>query len=84
MSAPQLSAQRSFSTSSSVPRGDRRGAHVGVDLGLRQRGRCHRVELVAEVHLVGRDDHATGGDFVADLLRREVRLAHRYARSSPA
>ena len=27
------------------------------------------------MHLVGRNDHAAGGDFVADLFGREVRLA---------
>ena len=34
-----------------------------------------RVELVAEVHAVGRDDHAAGGDLVAHLLGGQVRLA---------
>ena len=36
---------------------------------------AHRVELVTQMHLVGRDDHPAGGDFVANLLGGEMRLA---------
>ena len=75
VSAPQRSAQRSFSTSSSVSSTSGRGAHVGVDLGAARAADAHRVEALGEVDLVGGDHHAAGGDLVAHLLRREVRLA---------
>ena len=55
--------------------GDGRCAHVGVDLGLGRAADRHRVELVAEVREVRGNDHAAGGDLVADLRRGEVRLA---------
>ncbi len=55
--------------------GDRRGPHVGVDLRLRRPADRHRVKLVAEMDLVGRDDHPPGRDFIADLRRREMSLA---------
>ena len=56
-------------------RRDRRCAEVRVDLGQAGAADGHRVEPVAEVHLVGGDDHPAGGDLVAHLLGREVLLA---------
>ena len=55
-------------------RRDGRGAHVGVDLGLGGTADGHRVELIAEVIDVGRDNHPPGGDLVADLLGTQVPL----------
>ena len=54
--------------------GKRRRAHVGVDLGQRGPADADRLEPVAQMHLVGGYDHAPGGDFVAHLLGRQVRL----------
>ena len=58
----------------------RRGAHVGVDLGLARAADAHGVEGVGEVGPVGGDHQTTGGDLVAHLLCCEVRLAFRDAR----
>ena len=50
--------------------GDRRVADVGVDLALRGHADAHRLQL--GMVDVGRDDHAPGGDFVADQLGRKL------------
>src|SRR6185437_12896187 len=54
---------------------DRRSAHVGVHLGEAGPANGHGVEVVAEVNLVGGDDHAAGGDLIANLGRGQVPLA---------
>ena len=58
-----------------VTGGDGGCAHVGVDLGFACAADAHGVEAVLEVVDVGGDNHAAGGDFVADLGGGEVGLA---------
>ena len=84
VSAPQRSAQLQLFDFFVGAGRDRRGAHVGVDLGLRRPADGHRIELVAQVHVVGRNDHAPGGDFVAHLLGRQMRLRARRRAAFPA
>ncbi len=55
--------------------GDGGGAHVGVDLGEAGAADAHGFELVFQMDFVGGNDHAAGGDFGADLLGGEMRLA---------
>ena len=56
-------------------RGDRRRAHVRVDLGLGRAADRHRIEAVLQVVDVCRDHQASGGDLVAHEFRGEMRLA---------
>ena len=58
-----------------APAGDRRSAHIGVDLGSAGPADRHGVEFHAQVNLVGGHHHAPGGDFFTDLLGAQVRFA---------
>ena len=55
-------------------RADRGGAHIGVNLGRRGPADAHRIQLVAQVHPIGGDDHTAGGDLGPDLLGGEMGL----------
>ena len=62
---------------------------LALILRLRRPTNAHRVELIAQMHLVGRNHHAAGGHFVAHLTGRADavharRRAHRPASRSPA
>ena len=62
------------------PTGDRRRAHVGIDLGLGSAPNRHWVKPIPKVSNVGGDHHATGSDLIAHLYCSEVRFTLRHAR----
>ena len=53
---------------------NRRRAHVCVDFRLRRSTDRHRIQLVLQMLNVCWDDHSTGGDFVTNLLGRQMWL----------
>jgi hypothetical protein len=70
VSAPQRSAQLQLLHLVGGAGRHRARAHVGVDLGEAGAADGHGVQVVLEVHPVGRDDHAARGHLVAHLLGR--------------
>ena len=55
-------------------RGNRRRAHVCIDLRLRRATDGHRIQLVCEVHAIGWNHHATCSDLITHLQWSEMWL----------
>ena len=53
----------------------RRCAHIGVDFCSARAADYHGIELAGQVHLVGREHHAAGGNFITNLICGEVGFA---------
>src|SRR5690606_11054134 len=56
-------------------RGNRRSAHVCVDLCLAGSTDRHRIQAMLKMHLVRRNDQTSGSNFITYLFSRQMRFA---------